>query len=242
MKNNLHSTRGEVTTTTVIAIVALGALVGLWAMPKFFHGASRRAHASTVATAKLEEATKAQGSAAAASVAKIAEANAQAPDSPAKEFVASEAPLALTFLPPPDPDKLLEAERRRAAVMEGKYEEAQALYAQAYKRAEKLQAERDEALAARRAADLALERAAAAEHAGLIRQIGLGAIVLLVAAGWIWARVNGLSLKNLTTWAYQVKQGEDPIVAMDGKLSPRLQQIIAEKVAVLQAKKTNNTA
>ena len=240
MKTNYRSIRAEVS-ATILVVVAVGALVGLWAMPKFFHGASRRANASTVATAKLEDATKAQGAAAAASVAKIGEANAMAPESPAKEFIADEVPLALTFLPTPDPEKLLEAERRRAAVMEGKYEEAKALYADAYKRAEKLQAERDKALADRRAADIALEKAAAAEHAGLIRQIILGIIVVLVAAGWVWARVNGLSLKNLIAWAYQVRQNEDPIAAMDGKLSPRLQQIIAEKVAVLTAKKTNNT-
>src|SRR4051812_34278985 len=105
----------------VLAIIAAGAFV---AKPALFPGDSARAADSSKATAKLEQVTEAQGASAAASVAKIGQANSAAPASPSRDFIAREVPVALSRLPPPDPAGLIEAERRRAAVMEGRADEA----------------------------------------------------------------------------------------------------------------------
>lgn len=228
------SLRAEIGTTTIV-VLAIGATLGLWAFPKVWHKATRNANASTVATAKLEAATVAQGGAAAAGVQQIGVANSLAPESPAKDFISREVPVVMAKLPPPDPVELLAAERRRVAVMEGRLELAQKLYVQAYERSERLQTERDLALEARRQADLNLEKAAAAELSGVIRQVILGILLVVVLGAMFWAYVNGLSFKNIVAWAREVNAGEDAIAAMDGKLSPRWQNIIRKKVAVMNA-------
>ncbi len=145
-------------------------------------GASKRAAQSTAATARVEQTATAQGSAVAASIVEIGKANTEAPESPSRDFIAKEIPVALASLPAPDAQRLLEAERRRAAVMEGRADEARKLYELAAKQAAHLQHERDEAIAARRNADLALEKSAAAEHARSLQAVGLGALALIAAA------------------------------------------------------------
>ena len=116
--------------TGVEVIVALALLAGVawFAKPSLFPGQSKRAAASTQATAAVEATTNAQGASAAASVAKIGEANAAAPASPARDFIGREVPMALSRLPAPDPQALLEAEKRRVDVMQGRLYEARRLY------------------------------------------------------------------------------------------------------------------
>lgn len=192
MKSNRALTGVEV----AIALAVLGAL-GWFTLPKIFHGATRRAENSAKATAALEDATRAQGASAAASVQKIGEAAAMAEPSPAIDFIRQETPVALAKLPAPDPQSLLEAERRRTAVMEGRFELAKSLYVGAYERAEKLQSERDKALEARRQADAALLEAAAAERARTLQGMAAGAAALIALGIWLYTRVHAVRLRRL---------------------------------------------
>lgn len=213
--------RASISVAVIVAVALLG-VGGLWiAKPSIFGGASKRAADSTAATAALEKAVDAQASAAAASVVKIAEANAAAPESPSRAFIGQETTVTLSRLPAPDPRALLEAEKRRAAVMEGRLDEARRLYEQAAKVSEKLQRERDEAIAARRAADLALEQAAAAEHARRMQAIGAGLLAALALAAFVYVKAFHVSPATLGEIAADIRRGVKPIQAMTDNLAPR---------------------
>jgi hypothetical protein len=213
--------QGEAATIVILVVAVLG--LGTWILkPSLFGGASGRAATGTQATTALETANTAQSAAAAASVAQIGEANALAPASPARDFITREVPLALTLLAPPDAKKLLEAERRRVAVMEGQIDEARRLYAAASKESAKLQRERDEALAARRAADLAHERAAAAEHARTVQLMAAGAVAFLFLAGWVYTKIYSVTPATLGAIAADMRAGAKPLDTLDILLAPRL--------------------
>ena len=98
----------------VLLVIAAVTGVAWIAKPSLFPGSSRRAAVSTQTTANLVTAETHRDATAAASVVKIQEANAAAPESPAKSFISQETALTLTNLPAPDAAALLEAERRRA--------------------------------------------------------------------------------------------------------------------------------
>lgn len=209
----------------VVEIVLVLALLGgvAWAaFPGVFSGASRRAKASTNATANLETATTNRDATAAASVVKIGEANGLAPESPSKAFIRQEVPVALSLLPQPDAMALIEAERRKAAVMEGRADEARRLYEGASKRAAELQAERDHALAARQAADLALEQAAAADHAKSVQLLGAAIVAVLALAGWIYVKLFSIGPHTVGEALADIKSGADPVAAFSSALAPRL--------------------
>lgn len=227
---------GGFTTLEVVAAVALigvvGGALGWFGLPKLFHGATRRANNSAQATQQLERATVAQGASAAASVVKIAEANAAAPESPSKTYISQEAPVALAKLPAPDPQELIEAERRRAAVFEGKYELARKLFTESMDRATELQRELDQAKLARAQADQALLEAAAAERARTLQAAGIGVVCVLLAAAWIWTKVNGLSLSTLAEIRASVLNGQETLPqALNRLTSPRQQRAIRRGVA-----------
>ncbi len=146
----------------VIVVVLAASALGILAFkPKWLHGDSRRATTSKETTETLVDSQKKLSATAAASVAKIGEANQVAPESPSKNFIAREVPVALAVLEPPDPMALVEAERRKTAIMQGRLEEAQRLYGDQTKLADSLRRENAAALAAKRASDAELERVAA---------------------------------------------------------------------------------
>lgn len=218
---NLRSKKAEAVTIVLVVLALLGG--GLFVLkPKFLDGASNRADTSKATTAALDAATTAQGASAAASVAKIGEANAMAPASPAKDFIAREVPTALAKLPTPDPLALLEAEKRRVAVMEGRLTEAARLYETEAKRASQLQTERDAALAARRAADAAISEAAAAQLASERQSAVLIAVCVLLGGAWVYARIFSITPKSMGDVAAAIRAGEDPIQAIDRATAPWL--------------------
>lgn len=219
----MKSSRSGFTGVEVLIVVAVLGVLGLWvAKPALFGGASKRAADSTKSTVALIAATDAQGGAAAASVVKIGEANASAPESPSRAFIASEVPVALSRLPAPDPIALLEAEKRRSAVMEGRVIEARSLYEVATKESAKLQKERDAALLARQQADTALEQAAAAEHARTVQMAVMVAIALALGIAWLWLKFNSVSPETLGKIAADVRAGVNPITAMGTYVNERL--------------------
>lgn len=201
---------------------AAAALALLVTKPKLLNGDSRRAKASVEASAKVENATTAQGGAAAASVVKIGEANAVAPDSPAKNFIAQEVPAALAKLPAPDPLALLEAEKRRSAVMEGRAEEAARLYAAESARSAQLQKELTQARTERRQVDEELTTTAAARLAADRQAAVFKLIACLGLVLWLYARAFSITPASLGAIAADIRAGQNPIQAMDTHLAPWL--------------------
>lgn len=224
--NHFRSTRGIAPAIILIAVLVSG--LGLWiAKPKIIHGASKRAAASTKSTERLVTAVDKQGAEAAASVAKIGEANAVAPDSPSKEFIAREVPVAQSKLPAPDPAALIEAEKRRAAVMQGRAEEAEKLYATAMQRAATLEKERSAALVARREADLALEQSAA-EQRGAERQRDIFILAGVLAVGlYVYTKVTHLSPGAIASVVSDIRNGKDPVTAIDVVAGPLRQKLVS---------------
>ncbi len=213
--------RASVLVIVLIAVALLGG--GAWLVkPSWFPGSSRRAANSTKATANLVAAVDAQAASAAAGVATIGKANAEAPASPSKDFITQEVPAVLAKLPAPDPMALLEAEKRRSAVMEGRADEARRLYETEAKKAERLQAERDEAIAARQKADLEIEKQAAVDHANTVRSIGLVAIIVVLVAAWLWLKFNTVGTTKLGKMAADIRAGENPLTVLDRYVDERL--------------------
>lgn len=231
--------RGEAT-LIVLAVVAGAGLVVWLGGTKLFYGDSRRAKQSQEATVRIERAAEQvdaaaqkQAATAAASVVEIGRAAATAPASPEKEFIVREVPVALANLPAPDAAALLEAERRRVAVMEGRVEEVSRLYGEAAKRNEQLSAEvaaarseRDAALAERRAIDAKLAEVAAQRLGAQRVQLALAALVVLALAGWAYAKFFGISPATLGRIAAEVRAGVNPIAAMDTHLAPWTQRAV----------------
>jgi hypothetical protein len=220
------SKRAEVLTVVLVAtaVVALGA----WLFkPKILDGESKRAAESTAATAALEAANIKKGATAAASVAVIGDANAEAPGSPHKNFIGQEVKVALANLPAPDPQALLEAEKRKVAVLEGRVLEAQGLYASAMDRASQLEKDRAKALAERQAADLRLERAAA-ENLGAQRTKNITIFVAACCiALWLWTKFTHLSPNSLAKIVADVKTpGENVLHTIDAEANTLTQALV----------------
>lgn len=229
--------RGAVQLVVILVIAALGGL-GLWvAKPKALHGDSQRAAASTDATNKLEDTTNKQGAKAAASVVKIGEANATAPASKEKDFISREVMLALGYLPAPDALALIDAEKRKTAIMEGRLNAASELYERALKDADQIRRERDTALAARRKADLELEQTAA-ERLGAERQRNqMLAVAGLCLALFVYVKLTHLSPGALAEAVRDIKaKPEAAITALDSVTS-RFQQRIVNFLSRLNAPK-----
>lgn len=212
-------TRGTIVIEVAIILAAIG--LGLFVKkPEWFGGESKRAADSTAATRKVEETTTAVGASAAAGVTSIGRAANDLPDSPATDFVRREVPAVLAKLPAPDPLALLEAEKRRAAVMEGRYNEANRLYNAEASRSAKLQKERDEAVQARRQADIELEKAAAISHSDSVRLILLSIVAVLLFAGWAYAKLFGVGPETLGKIAADARAGIPVIQSLDTHLAP----------------------
>lgn len=227
-------TSGEAAALILYVLVALGAALFV-VKPKLFPGDSRRAEQNSQANQKLEEVTQAQGSSAAASVASIGQAAALAPQSPATDYIIQEVPVALSKLPAPDAAALIEAERRRTAVMEGRLDEARRLFQTEAQRASQLQKERDEALIKQREATVALQESAAVAHSRFMQSVGLGVIALIAVGLWIASKVYGVNLQSMGKIVADIRSGGDPIAAIDAYTSPRLHPVI-QKYAKLDSK------
>lgn len=279
----LSSVRGEVTLATVALVAGLTVLAGWLFKPKVFDGDSRRAVQSVEATAAVESATAAalaaaerekaaaqaeraalekQAASAAAGVVKVGEANAQAPESPARDFIGREVPAILSKLPAADLAQLLEAEQRRAAVMSGDLKRADALYqreaAEALRLREAIRAaeaqaqtaarETMEAKAAlateqaeRRRVDGELEKVAAVrlalERRSRLQWAALAALAVL--AGGVW--LSGVSPLRIGRALADIRAGTAPATAFDGVLPEWMQPVVkwsrvrAEKKARVEA-------
>ncbi len=213
--------RGEVALIVLLALAIIGG--GLFAFkPKFLSGDSKRADQSQASTKKLEDAHKEEGASAAAGVTAIGTANTMAPDSPSKDFIGREIPSVLAKLPAPNPLALLEAEKRRVAVMEGKLELADKLYQSEAQKTSKLQADLATALEDRRKADSAISEAAA-ERLGAERQSNQQKLLIAVLVVlWGYTKLYGISPSTIGKIVADVRQGGDAVQAFDTHLAPWL--------------------
>ncbi len=203
----------------VLAAISTGVLV---LKPKSLDGESRRASASTSATAKVEETTQAQGASAAAGVVEIGLANSDAPDSLSKQFIGHEVPSVLSKLPAPDPVALLEAEKRRSAVMEGRIAEISSLYEKEAKKSASLQKDVANAKSDRKEVDLKLEQTAAL-HLGESRQKNiLIAVSVILGVLYIYSRIYRISPTTIGNALADIRAGVNPVTALDTHLAPWL--------------------
>lgn len=232
--------RGTVLVEVLVVLLLLGG--GLFvAKPDLIPGTeSYRAKKSAQSTTQLstaitnaDTAAQKQGAEVAAGLVAIERANDLAPASNSKNFIGQEVPHLRTLLPSPDPKALIEAEKRRTAVMEGRYEEAKRLYEDAAAKAAQLIKERDTAIAARnqaeyrrQLADQALLEAAAAAHARTVMALGVGAVCLVLLAAYIWLKFNSVSLPDMGKIVADVKAGANPIQAFDTFVDARLHKKI----------------
>lgn len=212
----------------VLAILAV-ATGGAWLVkPSLFPGESRRASNSTKTTEQLIAATDRQGAVVAASLVKIGEANGEAPPSPQKSFIAQETTLALTLLPAANAMALIEAERRKVAVLEGNLNESRRLYESAATNAARLQRERDAAIASKRESDDALQQAAAAHHAQTLLFIGAGIIAILALAVAAYLKFYGVGPSALGNLMHDIKSGVALEHAFDAAIPKRLHGAVAK--------------
>lgn len=227
----------------VLLLWLLGALgVGLFvAKPKFLDKDSRKAATSVATTTALVDASTLRGAFAAASVTAMVEANVAAPDSPARNFIAQEGKVALANLPAPDPQALIDAEKRKNAVLEGKLELTTQLYEKALHQADGNASALARALAAKRGSDQALVQEAA-ERLGASRQARIAALVAICClALWLYVKLTHLSpgavaqaVVDMRAQAAGTAPAANPSVnALDGVTS-RLQQGIIHFLARLK--------
>jgi len=204
MKNNNHA---AVQLAVVVCILLAGALGLVTLKPKKLHGESRRAKESTEATAELiaaskekETALKRKSAEAAASVEIIGGVVGTLPDTPEKSFLTQETKVVSSKLESPDPAALLEAEKRKVAVLGGQIELTQKLYGRAFEHAKELEERvvKAEARAAtaetqRAAIDLKLEQAAA-ENLGAERTSNRYLVAIgLLAVLYLYTKITHLS-------------------------------------------------
>lgn len=209
----------------IMLYIAGASLIGLFVVkPKIFHGESKRAENSAKTTADLVAAGNQKSAEAAASVATIGKANADAPESPQKAFIAREVPVAAALLEKPDQSALIASEQRMRAVLEGKLEQADKLYGLAAQRSADLEAKYVGALAAKQKADIELQ-ISAAEHLAAERQRNQLLVVCFVfGLLYVYTKSTHLGIGAVTELAMDIKSGEvSPEHALDAVTS-RFQQ------------------
>ena len=226
------NSKGE-TSTVVLIVLALAAL-GFVKIPALFDRDTARAEDSQQATEQLLDAQKKQGAYVAASVQEIGVANAMAPESPSKAFISREVPVALSSLPSADPMALIEAERRRVAVMEGRLTEANRLYGEEAVRAEKLASQLALAQEARRQADQALLEAAAAKKAKDQQMRIIMLIAGLLAVLWVYSYLTRLGPKSIGMIAADIRSGSHPIAALDSHVPDWLKSSVRKQAKLAQ--------
>jgi uncharacterized protein YxeA len=182
MKNK----NGEVT-LTVIAVIAVIGLAVMWFKPSV---AATNAKKVDEVTQKIEDSNQKVGQKVSASLNQIGVANSMAPESPSKNFISKEVALTTPLLPSPSMEELLQAEKRRVAVMEGHIEEANKLYFVSQKENAELIAEN-----AKAKKDLTELKNDLYEQAGVAEflkkvSIILGVTVTLLGAGFIWFKLH----------------------------------------------------
>lgn len=210
---------------TLLEVIVVIGLIGAGAaylFPKVFNKDSRNAAQSQDATQKLLQAQKEKEANISASVTVIGQANANSPDSKEKDFIGREVPLVLGQLAPPNQKALIDAANRRAAIAEGKAALANELYGVAASKAEALQKKVDDGIRERQEIDLKLSEAAAYKLGAERTQMAMGAIILILAGLFAYAKIYGIHTDSVGSIIADIRSGVNPIQAIDTHLGPRL--------------------
>lgn len=214
--------------TVIIEVVVLLAVVGgLW-MSKdiFFSDRKKNAKASIEATRELVETQEKQSSYVAASLVSIGTANEKAPESPSRAFIKREVPSTLVLLPEPDKSALKAAETRRMAVMEGRLQEANSLYAEIKDQNAELVNQRNAAIAARRKADEVIMQAAKDAASAQLQRAILFAVAGVLAFGWFTRARQSVPLAVLGGMVGAAKRPAVLVSEIDSHLSPSQQRVV----------------
>jgi hypothetical protein len=228
---NYRSERGEAVTIVLIALLVLGG--GAWGLSKtkWFHGESKRAAASTTTTAQLVGAAEERNAKAAAVLTKIGETNTEAPESPQKRVIGRFVPIGLSLTGEPDPAFLLELERLKVAELGGKLAQANAINSELLGDAARLRQDYARALAAKRASDLALEQAAAAQRGAEQQAFWFMCIAGAAAALYLWTKLSHVSPLSLSAAVRDIRTGSNEpnaaIAAIDANVTPFQQANVA---------------
>lgn len=207
-----------------IVVAAVLALAGLTAylFPKAFNKDSRNADKSQKATQELLVTQQKKEANIAASVTVIGQANADAPDSKEKDFIAKEVPVVLSQLSAPDAQKLFDANARRAAVAEGNLALIQKLYSQSAKEAVELVKENEKAKLERQQVDLQISEAAAYKLGAERTKMAMGAVIAILIVGVAYVKIFGVHTDDIGKMVADIRSGINPIQAIDTNLGPRL--------------------
>lgn len=174
----------------ILEVLALVAVIGVAVM--WFKPSVQLTNAKEVdtITQKIEDTNTKVGEKVSASLNQIGVANSMAPESPSKIFISKEVNLVTPLLPPPSPEELLEAEKRRVAVMEGRLEEAAKLYRES-------QTENIALISqiAKNEKDLQALKNDLHEQAGVAEflkkvSIGLSLLAVVGISGFIWIKLS----------------------------------------------------
>ncbi len=218
-------------------VVVLAVLLGVVFSPKLFNGDANRAKQSKETTHELVGAKDAQGAAAAASVTTMIEANATAPDSPEKEFIGLEGPVALSYLPKADPLALARSQARKAAILQGQRDEARRLYADERARADKADQRTLQAVAAKGRSDDELARVAAEREGAQTQRNLFFLLAVLLFVGWCYVKFTHLSPAAVAELRKDLGSvAPDAVQALDGVAS-RLQQALSRGIRKKQDRK-----
>lgn len=223
--------RGSAAVIVLLGVLLLGG--GAWGLSKtkLFHGESKRADASSKTTEELLAAQAAQGAAAAAYVKTMGDVAATLPESRERDFLGRAGGIALSYLPKPDPQKIIEAQNLKIAVLSGQLELANRLTGDALQRAEAADQRTARAISGKRASDLALQQAAAeargAEQQAFWLMLLAGALVAL----YIWTKLSHVSPLTLSGVVRDIRTGtkeDDPAIrALDTATTPFQQMNVA---------------
>lgn len=203
----MTSARASVAVIVLLAVALLGgggyaAIKGGW-----FDGATKRAKTSTETTAALVGAQTASGGAAAAYVATMGAVIADLPESKERAFLGKAGVIALSYLPAPDPAKLLEAEKLKVAFLTGQLELANSLTANALQDSGRAKQELTRAISAKRASDAALEESAAEARGANSEKFLFMAVALLAAGLWIYTKMTSVGAGSMARIVADIRSG-----------------------------------
>ena len=219
----MKSTRASALVLVLVLVTLAGgsfaAIKGGW-----FDGASKRAKTSEKTTTALVTAQTDSGASAAAYVATMGGVVATLPESKEKAFLGQAGTIALSYLPAPDPKKLLEAAQLRNAFLTGQLELANTLTANALRDSQTANDRLARAISAKRASDLALEEAAAEARGANSEKFLFLCLAIAAGALYLWTKASHISALTLSSVVNDIRSGaKEPnpaIAALDSATTP----------------------
>lgn len=232
-------TRGAVSLIVLLAVAVLGAGGYVATKKGWFSGETKRAKESTKTTETLIATTDDQKAKASATFQAIGQTNAEAPDSPQKRVIARFVPIGQSLTGAPDPAFLLQLEQLKVAELAGKLEQADKINASILQDTAELQKKLAQAIAAKRASDLALEEAAKEAREEAASRLLWTCAAVAAAALYVWVKLSHISPLTLSAAVHDLRTGNaetnPAIAAIDSATTP-FQQLNTRLMVWLRSK------